>query len=372
MIDDIDKLRTLSDIPEQIADLTTENATLEHKLKIYQEKGLDEKLKKQTSCNVDLIKLETLSEWVKEMIQSLEEACSKDGRELLSLQSHVSQYNSEIFEKLAPFITQTNEGIDSVKQNIEMLKKSLAGICSVKEELMQKIDSLKDEFAEIKREINDEQLDADSYVTYKKKLAENNEKIAKLKECLKTKESICLSIQKGFDVRNENLRKTFIAYQNATKEINQQQDQLAVNIEFKGEKDVLKDKLMTFFKGTGLSEVKYAEMSNDFTDLAAIIEEYYLHDGERIKQYCTDIIYAKVAAKIEDNYKEMVIEDTPDKINITYHGKLLSKHSLGQRASALILFILTQHDSDVIIVDQPEDDLDNQVIYEELIQTIKC
>ena len=54
--------------------------TLEHKLKIYQEKGLDEKLKKQTSCNADLIKLETLSEWVKEMIQSLEEVCSKDGR----------------------------------------------------------------------------------------------------------------------------------------------------------------------------------------------------------------------------------------------------------------------------------------------------
>ena len=48
-----------------------------------------------------------------------------------------------------------------------------------------------------------------------------------------------------------------------------------------------------------------------------------------------------------------------------------ARHSLGQRASALILFILTQHDSDVIIVDQPEDDLDNQVIYEELIQTIK-
>ena len=108
-----------------------------------------------------------------------------------------------------------------------------------------------------------------------------------------------------------------------------------------------------------------------FSDLAAIVEEYYLHDGERIKKYCTDVIYAKVATKIADNYKEMVIEDTPDKINITYHGKLLSKHSLGQRASALILFILTQHDSDVIIVDQPEDDLDNQVIYEELIQTIK-
>lgn len=33
---------------------------------------------------------------------------------------------------------------------------------------MQKMDSLKDEFAEIKREINDEQLDADSYVANKR------------------------------------------------------------------------------------------------------------------------------------------------------------------------------------------------------------
>ena len=86
---------------------------------------------------------------------------------------------------------------------------------------------------------------------------------------------------------------------------------------------------------------------------------------------CTDNIYARVAQKIEDGYKEMLVDDTPNIIDISYHGKSLSKHSLGQRASALILFILTQHNSDVIIVDQPEDDLDNQVIYEELIKTIK-
>lgn len=78
-----------------------------------------------------------------------------------------------------------------------------------------------------------------------------------------------------------------------------------------------------------------------------------------------------MSQKIEEGYKEMLGDDTPNVISISYHGKPLSKHSLGQRASALILFILTQHDSDVIVVDQPEDDLDNQVIYEELIQTIK-
>lgn len=371
LCDGINKLMTLSDIPGQIADLTSENASLEHKLKIFQEKGLDEKLKKQTSCNADLIKVESISQCVKEMIQALEDISLEDEREQISVQNYISPYNKEVFEALEPFIAQINTGIDSVKQNIEILKQALGGINSVKESLVIKIDSLKEEFAEIKREINDEQLDADSYVLSKKKLVANNERIGKLRESLKTKDNTCLSIQKGINSRNEILRNTFLAYQKATEEINQQQDQLAVNMEFKGDRDNFKERLMYHFKGTGLSEIKYSEMSKDFSDIVAIIEDYYLHDGEKIKQYCTDAIYAKVAAKIEDNYRDMIIENTSDKINITYHGKLLSRHSLGQRASALILFILTQHDSDIIIVDQPEDDLDNQVIYEELIQTIK-
>ena len=63
--------------------------------------------------------------------------------------------------------------------------------------------------------------------------------------------------------------------------------------------------------------------------------------------------------------------NTPNDIEIKYHGKELSKHSIGQRASALVLFILTQKENNLIIIDQPEDDLDNQVIYNEIIKQIK-
>ncbi len=44
---------------------------------------------------------------------------------------------------------------------------------------------------------------------------------------------------------------------------------------------------------------------------------------------------------------------------------------MGQRASALILFVLSQRENDVIIIDQPEDDLDNQTIYEDVIKLIR-
>ncbi|MCY4216372.1 MAG: hypothetical protein OXC92_05250 [Flavobacteriaceae bacterium] len=54
-----------------------------------------------------------------------------------------------------------------------------------------------------------------------------------------------------------------------------------------------------------------------------------------------------------------------------YNGKELAKHSLGQRASALLLYIINQKNNDVIIIDQPEDDIDNQTIYENVIQVIQ-
>ena len=371
IINGIEKLKALTDTPELIADLSSENASLKHKLKIYNEKGLDDKLKKQTSCNNDLVKLEAISEWVKEIIQALEGAYSKDGRDLLSLQNYVSEYNSDIFDELKQYTTQANNSLNSVGQSINEIKQSFEGINSVKEKLITKIDSLKEEFAEIKREINDEQLDADSYVADKKRLAMNEEKIAKLTDSLTAKDSVCVNIQKEFNNRNELLRSNYLAYIDAAEEINNRQDQLAVSIEFKGDKETLKEKMQLFLRGTGLTDVKYSAMSNEFPDLAAIVEDYYLNKGSRIKLFCSDAIYSKIAAKIEDSYKDMIIDDTPNKIIISYHGKELNKHSLGQRATALILFILTQHDSDVIIVDQPEDDLDNQVIYKELIQTIK-
>lgn len=368
---DIEKLKALADIPEQIANINSENSILRHQLTIYKEKGLDEKLKKQTSCNSDLARIDSISEWVQELIQSLEDAYLKDGKELLSVDKYISKYNGEIFTELNTFLIQANENIDAVKKDIENLKMSQEGINTVREKFVQKIDSLKDEFAEIKREINDEQVDADSYVSYQKKLSTNYEKKNKLDEILKSKGELCLSIKKGFCDRNKLLLKNYTEYKDAANKINLQQNQISISIEFKSDKKTLKNKLMAYLKGTGLSETKYNDLCNEFEDMPSLVEDYYLNDGKKIKEHCTDAIYAKVMQKIENSYKDMVVDGTPNVINISYHGKPLGKHSLGQRASALILFILTQHDSDVIIVDQPEDDLDNQVIYEELIQTIK-
>ena len=73
---------------------------------------------------------------------------------------------------------------------------------------------------------------------------------------------------------------------------------------------------------------------------------------------------------MQDQYADLLKNQVSNNVEIYYHDKLLRHHSIGQRASALILFILMQSDNDIILIDQPEDDLDNKIIYDEVITAI--
>jgi len=75
--------------------------------------------------------------------------------------------------------------------------------------------------------------------------------------------------------------------------------------------------------------------------------------------------------RFEDNIFNLISFRVEDKFIIKYNDKPLKDHSLGQRATALILFLLAQKETSVLIIDQPEDDLDNQTIYEDVIKAIK-
>ena len=61
----------------------------------------------------------------------------------------------------------------------------------------------------------------------------------------------------------------------------------------------------------------------------------------------------------------------PNSYAVTYHGKALLSHSLGQRASAMMLFLLSQKGNDLLLIDQPEDDLDSQTVYEEVVKLLR-
>ena len=223
----------------------------------------------------------------------------------------------------------------------------------------------------IKREINDETLDADSFVKYKNELDEVKENIKSLSKKNNSRKLFISNIQKSIRERNKILKEIFEKYEKEIKKINESQNELQIKIEFKGNKDKFIADLKGNFKGTGIKEEKFRLLSDKFSDFVSIISDCILNNSKEIRSILTDNEAAKLYDKIKNNYFELIKKTCPDLVEIYYHNKLLEQHSMGQRASALILFILTQEESDLIIIDQPEDDLDNQIIYQEVINTIK-
>lgn len=361
----------VSDIPNKIEELNSINAEIQHKLQIFKENGIDEKLKKQTTCNDDLVKLSSVLNRLQSIRDKLIRNCKIEDIDELKLDNYVTEYNQDI-------IIKANEQINIIIEIFVKLENEVVGFSdtvdvldNIKEELKERIDSLKEEFAEIKREIADDTLDVDSYVQYQKKLTANNEDIKSYMLKLKEKDSIEKLLRKFFSDRKDILRKQYESYKVSIDEINERQGELKINISYLGDKEKFRDNLTKEFKGTGITNGKFDALLEQYDEFADIIQDYFLDDSRRLKMELTDAMFMKTSSILDDNYATLLSYTTANKIEIIYHDKPLSKHSLGQRASALILFILTQNDSDLIIIDQPEDDLDNQVIYKELIQTIR-
>lgn len=366
----ISQLLDVSKIPEQIEECEMKKSELEHKMSIYREKGVAEKLKKQTGYTTDKTRLDSVSGKIDSAIQELKQVFAKNQGLSMSLQGINSDYNPDIIEKAVNILNLIGGEIAKIGEAIAQIENNRSEFIEVITELSAKIDSLADEFAEIKREIQDNTLDIDGYVKMTAELEKYKEMLRQLEGRAKSKEQIESAFKKAARERNDTLLSQFRAYESETQKINDTQSELRISIDFKGDRERFKSQMKSDFRGSGISDSKYQSLCDTFRDYVELIEDWILSDGEKIKKIISLSEYGKLDKKLQEQYPELLKDQVPNKVEIYYHDKLLRHHSIGQRASALILFILMQSNNDIILIDQPEDDLDNKIIYDEVITAI--
>jgi predicted ATPase len=150
------------------------------------------------------------------------------------------------------------------------------------------------------------------------------------------------------------------------KRINEAESKISIEVDFKGRRDKLTDKMKQVFRGSGIRETAYQEIEAAYKDFIQIYR-----DSSKLDDILNENHVVDFKRRFFENLEDLLTFKVENKIVIQYNGKSLDKHSLGQRASALILFLLAQKENDVLIIDQPEDDLDNQTIYDEVIKELK-
>ena len=366
----IAQLLDANKIPEQIEEYKIRKSEVEHKISIYKEKGVAEKLKKQTGFTTDKTKLDFVKEKIDLTVRELKQCYNKNKDVALSLQGVESIYNPDVIKKASNILSVIGNEIAKIEMAVAKIESSSSEFESVLAELSKKMESLSDEFAEIKREIQDDTLDIDGFVKMTGELEKYKENLQQLDERAKSRMQIETAFKKATRERNDILLEQFNAYKDEIQKINESQSELKITIDFKGDRESFKTQMKSDFRGSGISELKYQSLCETFKDYIELIEDWILCGGKKIKEIISISEYTKMDQKLQDLYSELLKKQVPNKVEIYYHEKLLRHHSIGQRASALILFILMQSDNDIILIDQPEDDLDNKIIYDEVIKAI--
>lgn len=337
----------------------------EHRLKLFEEKGISEKLQKQTDFDSDINK-------VNNYIAGLDSYIS----DIVSL----TQYNDHLMRPVG--LSVTNQDIsglfiqeqEKLKIEISRLNAILANLQKMKDAFLQilvrlkdKRETLKEEFAQIKREINIPEFNPDDFIKINREWETSKLKLIEIEKSEKKRKDLLRNLSEACVKLDALWHEEFTILQQEVAKINSGSTKLAIEISYKDRKDKFLAKLQELCKGSGIRTttydsivVTYADFidiwKNDFLQLADILNENQLFDFKK---------------RFYDNIFELLTFKVSNRLTIKFEGKPLKEHSLGQRASALILFLLTQKENDILIIDQPEDDLDNQTIYQDVIHEIK-
>lgn len=357
------ELQKVKEIASQKEEIEKTIKDTEQKLKFFKDNGVEDKLKVQTQFEKD-----------KKELQSRIASIKQFRAELLNIASLSNKYweplvgsdeNKVHFEKVNLELVELSSISEEIKSLAEKLSMGIERIEHVLSEVKEKEESMAEDFAKIKRELNSDTINPDTFLKLSSLLTESKIKIIEIGKQEEIKKELNANLNKALDDLNEAWRQEFLALEKEVAKINDSNGNLTIDVVFKGRRNDFINHLKGFLKGTGLRDATYQNIETDYKDYIEIFRNW-----EDFKNGLNDNVVGEVIKRFKESLGDLLTYKVENKVTIKYKGKALSHHSLGQRASALILFLLAQKNANILMIDQPEDDLDNQTIYEEVIMEI--
>lgn len=356
--DDLDELK--KEVNNNIRDA-------KYKLRLYKEKGVEDKLKQQSRFDLDESRIKESTNEISNFSHKIESLII-DYADFFNRTTFESEENKELFleaNNLFRKVAAEFSKLDDIKSSIARYATALNDILK---KLNEKKESLKEDFARIKREIDIPNLNPDDFLKLNRQIEMSKLKLIEINKMEKKRIEYATSLNDKISELNRLWHEEFQILENEVKRINEYDSSLSISVEYKGRKDKFHEKLQQIFKGSGIRGATYETIQSEYKDF---VEIYRDMGNLETKLNISDNLLAEFKKRFTDDIPNLITFRVEDKFTIKYNDKPLKDHSLGQRATALILFLLAQKETDVLIVDQPEDDLDNQTIYEDVIKAIK-
>lgn len=368
----IKRLDQLARGEDQIKEYQGKKQDAEFRLQVFTKLGVEEKLQRQLGFEADGRKIAEIQALVERCLAALGEFLQTYEDDVNNIRRYSSAQNAEFMAEFFGLYDRFLKAFAAIKNSEEESRASLAALREKGEAFIRLEQEQKEQFAEVQRRIAAELKSQDQpavQIDDFLKLRRTVEQAAQMLEALAKQQTTLTAVEEELWVEWGALRdlwhEEFLQVHAELAKVNAHHTSLTLEAEFKGEKGAMLAFMKEMFKGSKMRESTLDTLVKDYADFGEMRRQW---PEARAKSGSNPEVFDDYFRR---NLATLMVWQPPNRFTIKYRGKELKQHSLGQRASALILFILSRQDNDLIIIDQPEDDLDNQTIYADVIKLIR-
>ncbi len=371
--------RELLQVEERLAALPA----LEETLKRFQEAGLEERLKEQSLLVREEQVLKTSGGRLapyRQVLEDLRRALPVD-RAFVSHKALEGLPGREILAEIETVLAALNRELESLAQQMQKaIEDAESGLADVKKKWEVRKQEVQAAYEKILRELQKSRVDGEEFIRLRRQIEELRP--------LRDRKAILQRIKKEHEDRRRSLlaewedvkAEEFRQLERAAKKVSKQlAERVRVQVMFAGNREplfrLLKDRV-----GGRLSETLDALREAESLSLTELSDAWRAGKEALSRKYNLPLAQAdrlaQAAPEVVMELEELDLPPTTQvELNVAAEGQpaqwqKLEDLSTGQKATAVLLLLLLESDAP-LVVDQPEDDLDNRFITEGVVPKMR-
>jgi hypothetical protein len=375
----LDVRHELAQIAEQLAGLPV----LEEKLKCFQEAGLEERLKEQSLLVREERVIESVPErltTVRECLTALKQSVPID-RAFLSAKALQDLPGKEILDRLNPVFEALEQDLKAVVSSLEeALARADQGVEEVRATWNLRRQAVQEAYEKILRDLQKSRVDGEEFMLLRRQIEElrplrerQQQAQRREKEHVERRRKLLAEWE---DFKAEEFRRLARAAKKVSKRL---QGRVQVEVTAAGDREPLFEVLRKDIGGRLSEAIDTLRGVADFS-LTRFVEAAREGADALSREFGITPAQAKVIAGANPEVLLRIEElelppTTAIRLNTAPQGEppvwqTLEELSTGQKATAVLLLLLLESDAP-LVVDQPEDDLDNRFITEGIVPRMR-
>lgn len=358
--------------------------TVEYEISVYEKHGVAEKLKTATTLRSDEQHLRGATEAIERArrtwVSNQEDITAPLASAARNLRKGQSAHKTILNDAAAAVETLERGLRDLYKQGETLFKEATEALSRLGVRWQEALRPLEEELNRIKREAKAEALDPERLLHLTEEraaiapLIEELDRVeGELKALRETRTTLVATIRERRHQEHQLRRERAEAIEDLL------EGRLHLVVEFKGQKEEYKKRLSSLLKGSGVSADAIERLAApDATDGMALAEAVRTGSAQVQERFgVTSAMAERLVKWLTDEESrlfelETLIPGDALRVELRVEDgyRPLDRLSPGQRATAILLLLFAL-EGRILVLDQPEDDLDNRFVYEDIVQMLR-